>query len=115
MESDKIIFTENEMPMGEFSRTTDQMFGAPKNTVKEITASGHGEQHIGILRNFTEAILEGKPLVAPAAEGIKSVELANAMLLSAFEDRAVELPLDAAAYEKALQKKIANSTRSQKK
>jgi hypothetical protein len=43
------------------------------------------------------------------------VELANAMLLSAFEDRAIELPLDGAAYEKALQRKIAASTRSGKK
>ena len=43
-----------------------------------------------------------------------SVELANAMLLSAFEDRAIELPLDGVAYEKALQGKIAASTRFKK-
>ena len=115
MENDKLVFTENEMPMGEFSRTTTQPFSAPKTTEKEVPISGHGDQHIGIMRNFADAILEGKPLIAPAEEGMLSVELANAMLLSTFEDRAVDLPLDSAAYEKALQRKITASTRSVKK
>jgi predicted dehydrogenase len=115
MESDRLIFTENEVPMSEFSRTTSGGFATPKTTDKIIPVSGHGEQHVAILQNFAEAILEGKPLIAPAAEGLLSVELANAMLLSAFEDRAIELPLDGAAYEKALQKKIADSPRSKKK
>jgi len=109
MENDRLIFTENETPMSEFSRTCSEPFSPPKTTEKLIPASGHGEQHIAILRNFAEAILEGKPLIAPAAEGIHSVELANAMLLSTFEDRAVELPLDAVLYEKWLQRKIAES------
>jgi predicted dehydrogenase len=114
MENDKLVFTENEMPMSEFSRTTKESFIAPKTTEKTIDVSGHGDQHVGIMRNFAEAILEGKPLLAPAKEGILSVELANAMLLSAFEDRAIDLPLDSAAYEKALKQKIASSTRSKK-
>ena len=42
------------------------------------------------------------------------MELANAMLLSAFEDRAIELLLDGVAYEKALQGKIAASTQFKK-
>jgi hypothetical protein len=61
------------------------------------------------MRNFAEAILDGKPLIAPAKEGINSVELANAMLLSTFEDRAIELPMNGGVYEKTLQQKIAES------
>jgi predicted dehydrogenase len=114
MENDRLVFTENEVPMSEFSRTSKDFFAAPKTTEKVIPVSGHGEQHVAILKNFVEAILEGKPLIAPAAEGLYSVELANAMLLSAFEDRAIELPLDGVAYEKALQGKIAASTRFKK-
>jgi len=114
MENERLIFTENEMPMSEFSRTTREGFATPKTTEKIIPVSGHGEQHIAILQNFVEAISLGKPLIAPAAEGLYSVELANAMLLSAFEDRAVELPLDGAAYEKVLQRKIAASPRSKR-
>ncbi len=114
MENDKLIFTKNEMPTSEFSRTTKESFSAPKTTEEVFAFEGHGDQHIGIMRNFAEAIGEGKPLIAPASEGVFSVELANGMLLSAFEDRAVELPLDGAAYERALHGKIAASTRTQK-
>ena len=114
MENDKLTFTKNEVPMSEFSATTTEKFATPKTTEVIIPAEGHGEQHTAILKNFTECILEGKTLIAPAAEGIHSVELANAMLLSAFEDRMIEMPLDGAAYEKALLQKIATSTRFKK-
>ena len=55
------------------------------------------------------AILDGAPLIAPAAEGIHSVELANAMLLSAWRDRTVELPLNGRAYARLLKQHIAQS------
>ena len=71
---------------------------------------GKGEQHVGILKNFTNAILNDERLIAPAGEGIHSVELANAMLFSAFEKTPVDLPLDGAAYERVLQTKISEST-----
>ncbi|MEI9998168.1 MAG: Gfo/Idh/MocA family oxidoreductase [Verrucomicrobiota bacterium] len=71
--------------------------------------SGHGEQHLGILKNFAAAVTGAEPLIAPASEGLLSVELANAMLLSAFEDRTVDLPLDGAAYARVLEQKIAGS------
>ena len=57
-----------------------------------------GAQHVAILRNFVDAILDGAPLIAPAAEGIHSVELANAILLSSWTDKPVDLPLDSALY-----------------
>jgi predicted dehydrogenase len=112
MESDKLIFTRNEIPTSVFSRTTKESFAAPKTTEHLFEFSNHGDQHVGIMRNFVEAISDGKPLIAAAAEGINSVELANAMLLSGFEDRAVDLPLEGAIYERALQARIAASTRT---
>lgn len=69
-----------------------------------------GEQHLGIKKNFVEAILDGKELIAPAAEGIRSVELANAMLYSALSRTAVALPLDSAMFERFLMKLIDEST-----
>jgi predicted dehydrogenase len=101
-ENDSIRYTRNEIPMSEFSRTTDQAFATPGTWKVEIPAAGHGDQHIGILNNFAAAVLDGIDLIAPAAEGIHSVELANAMLYSSMTNATVELPLDAAAYEKHL-------------
>jgi hypothetical protein len=65
--------------------------------------------------NFTAAILDGVPLIAPATEGLSSVELANAMLLSAWTGKTIELPLDAKLYEKWLKRKIAGSRVGRKK
>jgi hypothetical protein len=63
-----------------------------------------------VLENFADAILQGTPLIAPAEEGIHSVELANAMLYSSLMGRPIDLPLDGAAYEVELKRLIANST-----
>lgn len=110
IENDKFLFTRNEIPMSEFSATTKESFATPPTWNVEIPISGHGGQHNEIMVNFTEAILDGKPLIAPAAEGIRSVELGNAMLLSSFQNKTIDFPLDAKAYERFLKKKIGEST-----
>ena len=108
-ENDRLTFTRNEVEMTEFSRTTEHAFATPPTWEIDIPVSGHGEQHIGILKNFADAILDGAPLLAPAAEGIHSVELGNAMLYSTFTGKTVEIPLDGRAYERHLKKLIASS------
>jgi predicted dehydrogenase len=114
-ENDKITYTRNEVPMGEFSRTSPQAFATPATWDVSIPAAGHGGQHNEVLQNFTDAILDGVPLVAPAPEGIHSVTLANAMLLSAWTARPVTLPLDGKKYERLLKAKIAESAKQGKK
>ncbi len=114
-ENDKITYTRNEIPMGEFSRTTPHSFAAPATWDVSIPAAGHGGQHNEVLQNFTDAILDGEPLIAPAPEGIHSVELANSMLLSAWLDKPVELPIDGRKYERLLKAKIAESAKKGKK
>ncbi len=110
IEDDKIRYTRNEQQMTAYSQTTEERFVPPSNWNVEIPVNGHGGQHVEIMQNFADAILEGKELIAPAAEGIRSVELGNAMLQSSFEDRTIELPVDASAYEALLKKKIESST-----
>jgi hypothetical protein len=62
-----------------------------------------------VLGNFVAAITHGAPLVAPLEEGRASLELANAMTLSAWEDCAVALPLDADRYARALARRVEDS------
>lgn len=108
-ENGKIAFTRNEVPMTEFSRTTPHGFARPEVWNIDVPAGRDKEGHSVITQNFVNAILDGTPLIAPAVEGIKSVELANAMLYSSINDCTVNLPLDGAAYEAMLQDLIANS------
>ena len=58
--------------------------------------------HRIIIENFANAILHGEALIVPGTEGVNSVMLANAILLSAFERRTIDLPLDEDAYEQRL-------------
>jgi predicted dehydrogenase len=110
IENDQFLFTRNEMPMSEFARTDPGRFSAPPVWEVKIPIEGHGPQHNGILANFVAAILDGAPLLSPAEEGINSVELANAFLLSTLEERSISLPIDATLFEKHLQKLISSST-----
>ena len=71
--------------------------------------SHEGRQHVEVIENFVSAIRDGETLIAPAAEGIHSVELANAMLFSSAKSKPVQLPLSARAYANQLNQWIANS------
>jgi predicted dehydrogenase len=109
VENGRILWERTTCPVSEYSRTTPERWAPPPLWKVEIPMDGPGEQHVGILKNFVEAVLDKKPLVAPAAEGIHSVELANAMLYSSFTGKAVDLPLNARAYENHLKKLISGS------
>lgn len=61
------------------------------------------------MQNFIEAILDGTPLLVPGADGIHSVELANAMLYSSLLGQTLELPMEGAAFEQRLGQLIAAS------
>ena len=108
-EDGKISFTRNEILASEFTRTSPERFGRPEVWNIEVPVRDTRRGHAVITQNFVDAILDGTPLIAPAEEGIRSVELANAMLYSAFTDATVEIPIDAVAYEKKLRQLIAES------
>ena len=109
LENDTITFIRNEQPTSEHCRTAEKFFTKPDRWNIEIPVEGRGERHVGIIKNFVGAILDGEPLIAPAEEGIHSVELANAMLYSSLLGETVKLPLDGDAYEAKLNELIASS------
>ncbi len=65
-----------------------------------------GAQHIGVLENFAANIVEGTPLLAPGSDGINGVALANAIHLSSWLGKEVEIPVDEDLYLAELNKKI---------
>lgn len=109
LENGTLTFTRVEPSASEFRRTSPAMFARPEATSIEVPVEEGGGKHETITQNFVDAILDGTPLIAPAEEGIHSVELANAMLYSNHIGDTVELPLDSKAYEAYLQGLIAGS------
>ena len=51
-----------------------------------------------MITNFADVILNGGELVAPLQEGIRSLEIGNAMLMSGLTGETVTLPIDHERY-----------------
>lgn len=64
--------------------------------------TARAESHKGVTQNFVNAILNNEPLIAPGEEGVRGLEIGNAMLLAGVTREAVTLPLDAGAYDSLL-------------
>jgi predicted dehydrogenase len=109
MEEGKLTFFRNEIPTSQFSKETRESFAMPDHWRATVPTPGAPGSHLVITQNFVDAILDGKPLLAPAEEGLASVELANAMLYSSHLGKAVDLPLDGDGYERLLKERIASS------
>ncbi len=110
LEQDQLHFTRNETDMLQFSKSAKLGFGRPEVWHVEIPFENAGNSHAVLMQNFVNAILDGEPLIAPGAEGIHSVELANVLLYSSLIDETVVLPMDSAAYERKLNELIAGSS-----
>lgn len=110
--NNKMTFRRNVVPEPEFNKTNTKPFGIPEvwNCEIPVDATG-GEQHVGIIKNFADSILNGKELLAKGEEGIFGLTISNAMHLSAWSGEVVDLnnfPDD--KFYELLQEKIAKST-----
>ncbi|WP_416151693.1 Gfo/Idh/MocA family protein [Salipaludibacillus sp. HK11] len=74
-----------------------------------------GAQHTAVMENFAGNILDNEPLLAPGSDGIHGVALANAIHLSSWLGKEVELPVDEDVYLAELNKKIEEEKRSTNK
>jgi hypothetical protein len=100
----------NIVRTSEFSKTTTGLFSRPEVWKIDIPVTGQSGQHAEVLENFCDAIRREAELIAPAEEGIYSVELANTMLQSSLTGQIVQLPLHSAGYEKLLKGLIEKSS-----
>ncbi|MOA17568.1 hypothetical protein D3C78_1378320 [compost metagenome] len=75
-------------------------------------ASVWGAQHIYVLENFAANIIDGTPLLAAGSDGIHGVRLANAIHLSSWLGKEVDIPFDEELYLTELNKKIEEEKRS---
>ena len=112
-EGDKLTVLEFSMSEPEFTKTNTAPFGHLDVTEVEVETDGLNPQHIGVLNAWAGAILRGTPLVANGVEGINGVQLSNAMHLSAFLGKTVELPVDEDVYYEELMKRVATSRRKE--
>ena len=111
IENDKLIMTEYEMTEQEFSKTNTSPFATVKSKTFEVETDGENPQHPGVLNAWANAILHGGKLIAEGEEGINGLTISNAMHLSAFLGKEVEIPFDEELYYNELMKRVATSKR----
>ena len=103
---------EFDMPEPEFSRTNKIPFGNVGAHKLEIELDGSNPQHDGVLRAWGGAILRGEPLVAHGSEGVYGLTISNAIHLSAWLGKEIELnDFDEDLFYSELQKRVATSRR----
>ncbi len=111
-ENGKLIFDKNEMSERDFNKLCYGVHGNPKYTQIDMPLDGvPGEQHIGILKDFTNVLLNGGKLLAPGYEGINGLTISNSIHYSAWTGKTVHLdnfPHD--DYLRLLNEHIENST-----
>ena len=108
-EHDKLLLYKLSESEREFSRTCPDGFKKPEMTVSEVETDGKNEQHTGVLNAFADRILHGGKLVAEGTEGIRGLTLSNAMHLSSWLDRTIEIPFDEDTFLEELNKRRATS------
>jgi len=109
-EDNTLTFWRNRVNEREFCFTPGAS-GAPECWKCEIPVRGTYNQHVDTIEKFTNAILNGTPLLADGAEGINSLTISNAMYLSAWTDSTIDVAsLDKDLFKKILDEKIATST-----
>lgn len=116
--SKKAIVTRLKKPEVELSANMDmsdvvKIFMGQVNTedywtteVIEFPDEPMGMQHARVMENFASHILEKTPLLAPGADGIHGVRLANAIHLSSWKGQEVSMNFDEDEYLQELNKRI---------
>lgn len=78
----------------EFCYTADGGFDQPAGKYIEVETDGENPQHVGVMRAFANRILNGAQLVAEGREGLNGLLLSNAMYLSDWLGKEIEIPFD---------------------
>ena len=115
--SPRIDITQTQVSVSRFCRSTPDLF--PNMPTTRLTVEVDPPVDAGhrlVTEAFVQAILTGdkKVMIAQGEEGIRGVELNNAMMMSGLTGKTVSVPVDGAAFARLLQK-LAKTSKFKKK
>ncbi len=109
-ENGRLTFIRNRSSMLTFIQSSPAAFDKVECGVEDVDFDPPQDAGYGrVIASFVRAVQGGTPPVVRAPEGIHSLALANGIMLSHFQKRPVELPIDGDAYEALLQDLIRRS------
>ena len=108
-ENNQLILKKLAVMESKFSKENTAVYGRPECHTYSVETDGSNPQHTGVMNAFAASILRGEPLVADGREGLNALMLSNAMHLSAWLGREVDIPFDEDRFKDLLEEKIKGS------
>ncbi len=105
VENSKLMFYRTRQSVREVNQKSPESFADVESWPIEIAVGrgpGVGSAHAVVLTAFVKAILNGDKMLADGVEGVRGLELGNAMLMAGITGKPVDLPMDGAAYDQFL-------------
>ncbi len=99
-ENGKLRFRRTRQSVRSVRETSPQAFASVETWDCEIPIGPRVlNEHNAMTQNFVNAITKGTPMLGPGVEGVRGLELGNAMLLAGVTRSPVDLPLDGERYD----------------
>jgi predicted dehydrogenase len=110
-ENGKIVLYKNRISMLKLLRESKNGFENVESWYTEIPVkTNEPSGHKVVAEKFFNAVLNGhRELIASGEEGIKGLTIGNAIMLSSFNKRMIEIPFDSDEYENKLKELIKTS------
>jgi len=112
----KIVVTNSSKITFYRNRTSERIHNAAKTSksvpeywVFDVPTPGVDETHMSVIKNLSNAIINNAPLAIHGEDGMRSLQLSNAMHLSAWTGKTISLPVDEELYYSLLQERISNA------
>ena len=74
-----------------------------------MKTDGINLQHVGVINAFADHILNGRPPVATAADGLNAIMLSNAIHMAGWTGEEITTPLNEERFDRMLEERIARS------
>lgn len=108
-EEDKLTLFQLDVSEREHCFSEPEGFKKPEGHYVELKTDGLNPQHMGVIHAFVGKILHKTPLIAEGVEGINGLMLSNAMHLSSWLKKSVEIPFDEKKFLEELNQLCTNS------
>ena len=108
-ENNTLKFWKLKEDLAENCANCPEGFASIDYEVIDVETDGESTQHKGVLKAFGDAVRNVAPVMVDGKEGIKGLTISNAMHLSSWLGKTVELPFDDDLYYEELKKRIATS------
>jgi predicted dehydrogenase len=98
-ENGKIHFRRARHSVRSVRETSPLSFTSIETWDFDIPYRAGSEEHKTMTQNFVNAILHDKPMLGPGIEGVRGLEIGNAILLAGITRQPVDLPIDGEVYD----------------